>query len=55
MYLLIGKHLPTYDVRTRHEIEVQAYATATYRAVRNLDLGKSILEGGAELEQGSRP
>ena len=42
MNRLIDHHLPTYDVRTRHEIEVQASATATYRSIQNLDLGRSI-------------
>ena len=42
MNRLIDRHLPTYDVRTSHEIEVQASTTATYRSMRNLDLGKSV-------------
>lgn len=37
-----GRHLPTYDVRSAHAIEVRAPAGVTYEAMRNLDMGKSL-------------
>jgi hypothetical protein len=38
----IDRHLPTYDVRSAHEIEVRAPAAEVYEAARHLDLGKSL-------------
>jgi hypothetical protein len=38
----IDRHLDVYDVRSSHAIEVDAPATVTYRAVRDLDLGRSV-------------
>lgn len=37
----IDRHLALYDVRSHHEIEVGAAPDATWRAMRNLDLGRS--------------
>ena len=37
----IDRHLEVYDVRSYHSTEVDASATATYRAARDLDLGRS--------------
>ena len=37
----IDRHLGTYDVRSAHDIEVDASPTVTYRAMRNVDLGRS--------------
>lgn len=37
----IDRHLGVYDVRSYHSTEVEASATATYRAARDLDLGRS--------------
>jgi hypothetical protein len=39
---VIDRYVPTYDVRSRHEIEVHAPAAVTYRALRDLDVGRSI-------------
>lgn len=39
---VIDDYLEVYDVRSSHEIEVDAPATATYRAARELDLGTSV-------------
>lgn len=38
----IDRYLEIYDVRSSHEIEVDAAATVTYRAARDLDLGRSV-------------
>jgi hypothetical protein len=38
----IDRHLRIYDVSSSHSIEVDASANATYRAVRDLDLGRSL-------------
>jgi hypothetical protein len=38
----IDRHLEVYDIRSSHAIEVDASATVTYRAVRDLDLGRSV-------------
>ena len=38
----IDRYLEAYDVRSSHEIEVDAAAAVTYRAVRDLDLGRSV-------------
>jgi hypothetical protein len=37
----IDHYMATFDVRSRHEIEVAAPADVTYRSARNLDLGGS--------------
>jgi hypothetical protein len=36
------RHLESYDVRTSHAIEIDAAPAETYRAVRNVDLGRSL-------------
>ena len=36
------RYLPAYDVRSHHAVEVDATAADTYRAARDLDLGRSI-------------
>ena len=38
----IDRHLEAYDVRSSHAIEVEAEPTVTYRAARDLDLGRSV-------------
>ena len=38
----IDRHLATYDVRSAHATEVNASVAVTYRAVREMDLGKSV-------------
>lgn len=38
----IDSHLPTFDVRSAHQIEVNASAEDTYRAARQLDLARSL-------------
>lgn len=38
----IDSYLPTYDVRSAHQIQVHAPAAVTYQAVRDLDVGRSI-------------
>lgn len=38
----IDRYLAVYDVRTAHATEVDATPTETYRAVRDLDLGRSL-------------
>lgn len=38
----IDSYLAVYDVRTSHAIEVDAPPDVTYRAVRELDLGRSL-------------
>jgi hypothetical protein len=38
----IERYVPSYDVRTAHEIEVEAPAAETYRAARALDVGRSL-------------
>ena len=38
----IDRYLDVYDVRSSHEIEVDAAPSTTYQAVRELDLGKSV-------------
>jgi|SRR5918992_2332267 hypothetical protein len=38
----IDRYLEIYDVRSSHEIEIDAAPTATYRALRDLDLAKSV-------------
>lgn len=39
--MLIDRYLPRYDVRTRHEGEVEATTDVTYAAARELDLAHS--------------
>ena len=41
--MLIDEFLPAYDAVERHQIEIQAPATAAYKAVRELDLSKSAV------------
>jgi hypothetical protein len=36
------RHLATYDVRTSHAVEIDAAPFVTYRAVRDVDLGRSL-------------
>ncbi len=36
------RYLPAYDVRSHHQIEVNASAPATFEAARNLDIGRSL-------------
>ena len=36
------RYLPTYDVRTAHQVEVHAPAALTYQAALDLDVGKSV-------------
>jgi hypothetical protein len=38
----IDRYLKVYDVRTYHTIEVDAATTVTYRAARELDVGRSV-------------
>ncbi|MDQ3957683.1 MAG: hypothetical protein M3273_05105 [Actinomycetota bacterium] len=38
----IDRYLEVYDVRSSHAIEVDAPAAVVYRAVRDMDLGKSL-------------
>ena len=38
----IGSYLPIYDVRSAHEIEVDAPAAVAYQAARDLDIGRSV-------------
>ena len=38
----IDSYLPTYDVRSAHELEVHAPASVVYRAARDLDIGRSL-------------
>lgn len=38
----VDRWLEVYDVRSAHEVEVDAPATVTYQAVRDLDLGRSV-------------
>ncbi|MEA2434138.1 MAG: hypothetical protein QOG54_1595 [Actinomycetota bacterium] len=38
----IDSYLPNYDVRSGHEIEVDAPALVTYQAARDLDIGRSV-------------
>lgn len=38
----IDRYLEVYDVRSSHAIEIDAAATVTYRATRDLDLGRSV-------------
>jgi hypothetical protein len=40
--MLLDRHLTKWDVRSRHEIVVNASASETYRAVRDIDLGNSL-------------
>jgi hypothetical protein len=40
--MLLDRHLARWDVRSRHEIMVNASASETYRATRDVDLGNSI-------------
>jgi hypothetical protein len=38
----IDRHMPRYDVRSAHAIEVSAAPGVTYRATRALDMGRSL-------------
>lgn len=38
----VDRHLASYDVRTSHSIDVDAPATAAFRAARELDMGRSL-------------
>jgi hypothetical protein len=38
----IDTYLPSYDVRSAHEVEVEAPAEVTYRAARALDISRSL-------------
>lgn len=38
----VDRYMEVFDVRSRHEIEVHAPAGVTYRAARDLDIGRSI-------------
>jgi hypothetical protein len=38
----IDSYLPTYDVRSAHQIEVHAPARVTYETARDVDVGRSI-------------
>ena len=39
---LLDRYLATYDVRSRHEIQVDAPADVSYKAARQLDIGRSL-------------
>ena len=39
---VIDGYLPTYDMRSAHQVEVNAPVADTYRAARELDVGRSI-------------
>jgi hypothetical protein len=41
--MLIDEFLPIYDAVERHQIQIQAPAAATYKAVRELDLSESAV------------
>jgi hypothetical protein len=40
--MLLDRHLDRWDVRSRHETFVEAPAAEVYRAVRELDMGRSL-------------
>jgi hypothetical protein len=40
--IAVDRYLPAYDVRSQHTLDVDAPAPDTYRAARDLDLGRSI-------------
>jgi hypothetical protein len=40
--MLLDRYLERWDVRSRHQTVVEAPASETYRAVRRLDLGRSL-------------
>lgn len=48
----VASYLPTYDVRSAHEIWVAAPAVNTYQAARHLDMGGSLTVAGLAAIRG---
>lgn len=48
----IDRHLEVYDVRSSHAIDVDAAGIVTYRAARDLDLGRSVIVAGLSAIRG---